>query len=76
MQLASRKAGAMYSGNAFVKIKGLIAVMIANLEKEAGADATKQAYCNKELAEANTKKADKSDEIESLTTNTAQPYTD
>ena len=47
-----------------MKIKGLIAVMIANLEKETGADATKKAYCNEELAETNTKKADKSDEIE------------
>jgi len=72
MQLASRMAGAMHSGDAFEKIKGLISDMIAKLEKEAGADATKKAYCDKELAETNAKKADKSDEIEGLTTKTEQ----
>merc|ERR550525_1806466 len=46
--------------------------MISKLEKEAGADATKKAYCDKELAETNAKKADKSDEIEGLTTKTEQ----
>merc|ERR1719195_798923 len=46
----------------------MISDMIAKLEKEAGADATKKAYCDKEMSETNTKKADKSDEIEGLTT--------
>jgi hypothetical protein len=68
VQLASRMAAAMHSSDAFEKVKGLISDMIAKLEKEAGADATKKAYCDKELAESNAKKADKSDEIEGLTT--------
>merc|ERR1740121_3200513 len=46
----------------------MISDMIAKLEKSAGEDATKKAYCDKELKETNTKKADKSDEIEGLTT--------
>merc|ERR1740121_3315532 len=62
----------MHSGDAFVKIKGLISDMIAKLEKEAGADATKKAYCDKELAETTAKKADKSDQIEGLTTKMEQ----
>ena len=42
-------AAAMHSRDAFGKIKGLISDMIARLEVEAGADATKKAYCDKEL---------------------------
>jgi len=67
VQLASQMTGAMSSGDAFAKIKGLISDMIAKLEKEAGADATKKAYCDKELAESNEKKSDKSGEISKLT---------
>merc|ERR1719210_2729195 len=52
----------------FQKIKGLIADMIAKLEAEAGADATKKAYCDKEMKETNTKKAEKTAEIKKLTT--------
>merc|ERR1719188_1453341 len=42
--------------------------MIDKLEAEAEADATKKAYCDKELSETNEKKADKTAEVEKLTT--------
>merc|ERR1719183_664536 len=45
----------------------LITDMIEKLEAEAEADATKKAYCDKELAETNQKKDDKTAEIEKLT---------
>merc|ERR1740120_163811 len=67
-QLASKMTDAMQSSGAFDKVKGLISNMIARLEKEAGADATKKAYCDKELAESTAKKSDKTDEIEKITT--------
>jgi chromosome segregation ATPase len=40
--------------------------MIAKLEEEAGADADKKAFCDKELSESNAKNADKTAEIEKL----------
>merc|ERR1719221_1777332 len=46
--------------------------MISKLEAEAGADATKKAYCDKEMKETTAKKEDKTDEIESLTTKLEQ----
>merc|ERR1719150_2429038 len=66
VQLASRMATAMQSSDSFAKIKGLISDMIARLEKEAGADATKKAFCDKELSESNQKKSDKNKEIAKL----------
>merc|ERR1719433_1886147 len=71
--LASRIASAMRSSTGtgddpFAKVKGLIADMIAKLEADAEADATHKAYCDKELAETNVKKADKEAEIEKLST--------
>merc|ERR1719330_1958400 len=71
-QLASQMTVAMHSSDAFEKVKGLISDMIARLEKEAGADATKKAFCDKELAESNAKKSDKSDEISKLNTKIEQ----
>merc|ERR1719454_1178679 len=67
-QLASRMASEVRFGTGsqadiFGKIKGLITDMIEKLE----ADATKKAYCDKELAETNQKKDDKTAEIEKLT---------
>merc|ERR1719254_25735 len=71
-QLATRMTSAFSarsgSRDPFAKVKGLITDMIAKLESEAGADATKKAYCDKELAETRAKKEYKSDAIESLTT--------
>merc|ERR1719199_1902867 len=61
-QLASRMSSAMRLGAAsgekdvFAKVKGLITDMIATLESEAEADASHDAYCTKELSEANAKK--------------------
>jgi len=70
-QLASRMASEVRFGTGsqadiFAKIKGLITDMVEKLEAEAEADATKKAYCDKELAETNTKKDDKTAEIEKL----------
>merc|ERR1719215_2558910 len=71
--LATHMASAMRgSDDPFGKVKGMITDMIAKLEDEAGADAQKKAYCDKELSETNTRKADKTDEIESLTTKIEQ----
>merc|ERR1719277_1631505 len=68
MQLVSRMSSAMDSKDSFAKIKGLISEMIARLEKEAGEDATKKAYCDKELSETSAKKVEKSNEIAKLST--------
>merc|ERR1719221_647295 len=40
--------------------------MISKLEKEASADATKKAYCDKETAEATASKQDKAADVEKL----------
>merc|ERR1719454_1734414 len=62
------KASAKNGQDPFAKIKGLISDMIARLESEADADASHKAYCDKELGETNVKHADKTAEIEKLTT--------
>jgi len=71
-QLANRMATAMRmsqgGSDPFGKVKGLIMDMIEKLEKEAGADAKHKAYCDKELAYADEKKANRISEIEKLTT--------
>jgi len=69
-QLSVRMDAAMRSsaGDPFAKVKGLIQDMIETLEKEAEADATEKAYCDKELAETNAKKDAKTTEIEKLST--------
>jgi DNA repair exonuclease SbcCD ATPase subunit len=70
-QLASRMASTIRfstgsQADIFAKVKDLIRDMIEKLEAEAEADATKKAYCDKELAETNQKKDDKNAEIEKL----------
>jgi len=72
VQLASQMAVAVHSSDAFEKVKGLISDMIAKLEKQAGADATKKAFCDKELAESTAKKAEKDEDIEKLSTKIEQ----
>jgi len=67
-QLAQRAASAMHSRDPFAKIKGLISDMIAKMEEEKAADATKKDYCDKELSESTAKKAEKTAEIEKLST--------
>jgi chromosome segregation ATPase len=70
-QLAYRMTSAIrFSSHAgddpFAKVKSLISGMIERLEEEAEADATKQAWCEKETAETETTKSEKSAEIEKL----------
>jgi len=72
-QLASRMNSAVRLSSAsgadpFAKVKGLITDMLATLEKEAEEEATKKAYCDKEMSETSAKKDDKSTDVESLTT--------
>merc|ERR1719253_1395064 len=56
------------SRDIFAKVKGLISSMIEKLLQEAQADASEKAYCDKEMAETETKKADKEAAIEKLST--------
>merc|ERR1719172_559350 len=52
----------------FSKVKGLIQNMIEKLEKDAEADATEKAFCDKEMAETEAKKGNKEADIEKLST--------
>merc|ERR1719281_2062690 len=70
-QLAARMSSAVRYGarsgeDPFAKVKGLIKEMIERLQADAEADAAQKAYCDKELAETNTKKDEKTDEIAKL----------
>jgi len=71
-QLAQRMAIAMRAGGSagdpFAKVKSLIKNMIEHLLSEAQADATEKAFCDKEMAETESKKADKEATIEKLST--------
>jgi len=69
-QLVSRMTSVMHGsgGDQFKKIKGLIRDMIAKLESEAHADASRKAWCDRNLADANQRKQEKTDEISKLTT--------
>jgi len=71
-QLASRVAaefryGASNGDDPFVKVKGLIEDMIAQLQAEADAEATEKAYCDEQLAKTKAKKEELDDDIEKLT---------
>jgi len=63
MQTASK-----HSSDPFGKVKGLIRDMIEKLLKDGDADATKKAYCDKQMSETQTNKEDKEAEIEKLST--------
>jgi len=69
-QLASRMAQAMRtsSGDPFAKVKSLIKNMIEKLLSESQADATEKAFCDKEMAETEAKKADNEATIEKQST--------
>jgi hypothetical protein len=67
-QLATRMTQAMHSSDPFTKVKGLISTMIEKLEKEAEADATEKAFCDKAMAETEEKKQDKEAAIAKLST--------
>jgi len=71
-QLSARMATAMRAGGAssdvFAKVKSLISNMIEKLLSDAQADATEKAFCDKEMAETEAKKADNEATIEKLST--------
>jgi chromosome segregation ATPase len=71
--LATRMSSVAHAGSAsqediFGKVKGLVRDMIEKLEAEAEADATEKGFCDKELAETNAKKDEKTTKIEKLST--------
>merc|ERR1719284_569080 len=65
--LAARMTSSMHGRGQFDKIKGLIRDMISKLEGEAEADASRKAWCDRNLADANQQKSDKTNEISKLT---------
>jgi lysophospholipid acyltransferase (LPLAT)-like uncharacterized protein len=75
-QLASRMDSAIRlssdTSDPFAKVKSLISAMLDKLESEADADATQQAWCNKEMAESNAKKDEKQATVAKLGTNIDQ----
>ena len=69
-QLAARITSVANSNSKdiFGKVKDLVRDMIEKLEAEAEADATEKGFCDKELAETNAKKDEKTTKIEKLST--------
>jgi len=59
-------AGEAGGADPFKKVKGLIEKMIARLLDQAKAEAGHKAYCDKELGETDSKKAEHEDDIERL----------
>jgi hypothetical protein len=69
-KLATRMEAASHSGSSdpFGKVKGLIKSMIEKLLDEADADATKKAYCDKEMSESAANQEEKESAIQKLST--------
>merc|ERR1719424_2303795 len=72
-QLAQKMAAAMRAGSKagedpFAKVKALIKDMIEKLLQDGQADATEHAFCTKEMAETEAKKADKEADVAKLST--------
>jgi hypothetical protein len=72
-QLATKMSSVIRFGETsgsdpMAKVKQLIAEMIATLEKDAKADATQQAFCDKEISESKTKNAENQAQLDKLST--------
>jgi len=72
-QLAAKMSSVIRFGESsgsdpMAKVKQLIADMVATLEKDARADATQQAFCEKETSESTTKKDENQAQLDKLST--------
>jgi predicted RNase H-like nuclease (RuvC/YqgF family) len=71
MDAAVRSSGGS-DADPFSKVKKMIESMVDRLEKEAGTEASHKAYCDKETADSEEKKADLSSDVQKLSTKIQQ----